>query len=92
MHGRHEVTDSQWKRVAPVLPGQAGAPGVTADNRLFINAVFFGSLARVLRGAICRGGSGSGTASSNASIAGRSKESGNTSCTLSAKTPTWNGC
>ena len=41
MHGRHEVTDSQWERVAPLLPGQAGAPGVTADNRLFINAVFW---------------------------------------------------
>ena len=51
MHRRHEVTDWRWERVARLLPGQAGAPGVTADNRLFVNAVFW--IART--GALWRG-------------------------------------
>ncbi|HWL11177.1 MAG TPA: IS5/IS1182 family transposase, partial [Planctomicrobium sp.] len=34
MRRRHEITDDQWERVAPLLPGKAGDPGVTADNRL----------------------------------------------------------
>lgn len=38
---RHEIKDDQWERVKHLLPGKAGDPGVTADNRLFINAVFW---------------------------------------------------
>tara|TARA_R110002072_G_C7773194_1_gene519349 strand:- start:358 stop:768 length:411 start_codon:yes stop_codon:yes gene_type:complete len=38
---RHEVNDDQWERIEHLLPGKAGDPGVTADNRLFINAVFW---------------------------------------------------
>ena len=38
---RHEVTDSQYERIEHMLPGKPGDPGVTADNRLFINAVFW---------------------------------------------------
>ena len=38
---RHEITDEQWKRIAPLLPGKDRDPGVTADNRLFLNAVFW---------------------------------------------------
>lgn len=41
MRRRHEVTDEQWERIAPRLPGKEGDPGVTADNRLFINAIFW---------------------------------------------------
>lgn len=42
MRRRHEVTDSQWKKIAPLLPGKAGDPGRTAeDNRIFINAIFW---------------------------------------------------
>jgi len=41
MRRRHEMTDDQWERVAPLLPGKAGDPGVTADNRLFLNAIFW---------------------------------------------------
>ena len=37
---RHELRDEEWERIRDLLPGQAGQPGVTAqDNRLFVNAV-----------------------------------------------------
>jgi transposase len=37
---RHEITDDHWQRIKGFLPGQAGPPGVTAqDHRLFVNAV-----------------------------------------------------
>jgi hypothetical protein len=37
---RYELSDAQWDRVAPLLPGKAGDPGRTgADNRLFVNGV-----------------------------------------------------
>lgn len=37
---RHELTDEQWRRIEPLLPGRNGDPGRTAvDNRLFVNAV-----------------------------------------------------
>jgi transposase len=36
---RHEIKDEDWERIADLLPGQPGQPGVTAkDNRLFLNA------------------------------------------------------
>lgn len=36
------LTDAQWARLAPLLPGQAHSPGVTAtDTRLFIEAVLW---------------------------------------------------
>ena len=38
MRRRHEFTDEQWERIAPLLPGKPGDPEVTADNRLLINA------------------------------------------------------
>jgi transposase len=39
---RHEIEQEAWERIAGLLPGKAGDPGVTAaDNRLFINAVFW---------------------------------------------------
>ena len=39
---RHEITDDHWGRIQDFLPGQAGDPGVTAeDNRLFVNAVLW---------------------------------------------------
>lgn len=35
---RYELTDAQWAKVAPLLPGKAGDPGRTgSDNRLFVN-------------------------------------------------------
>lgn len=41
MH-RHEITQSAWERIEHLLPGRAGDAGVTAaDNRLFINAVYW---------------------------------------------------
>ena len=40
MIGRHALTESQWERIAPLLPGKIGDVGVTAkDNRLFVEAV-----------------------------------------------------
>ena len=40
MPRRFEMTDAEWERVAPLLPGTAGDPGRTArDNRLFLDAV-----------------------------------------------------
>ncbi|WP_456622882.1 transposase, partial [Bradyrhizobium sp. P5_C12] len=35
---RYELTEAQWARISPLLPGKAGDPGRTAaDNRLFVN-------------------------------------------------------
>ena len=42
MARRFEMTDAEWVRVAPLLPGKAGDPGRTArDNRLFFDAVLW---------------------------------------------------
>jgi len=42
MHRRHELTDEQWIKIEPLLPGRQGDPGCTAaDNRLFVNAVLY---------------------------------------------------
>lgn len=39
---RFELTDEQWERVKPFLPGQKGMPGHHAkDNRLFLEAVLW---------------------------------------------------
>lgn len=39
---RYELSEAQWVRIAPLLPGKAGDPGRTgADNRLFINGVLW---------------------------------------------------
>lgn len=38
---RHELTEEQFERIADLLPGKLGDRGVTADNRLFLNAVFW---------------------------------------------------
>jgi len=39
---RYEVTDQQWAKIVPLLPGQPGAAGRKAvDNRLFVNAVLW---------------------------------------------------
>ena len=35
---RYELTQAQWERIAPMLPGKSSDPGRTgADNRLFVN-------------------------------------------------------
>ena len=39
---RYELSDSQWRRIEPLLPGKAGDPGRSgADNRLFVNGVLW---------------------------------------------------
>ena len=39
---RYELSEAQWVRIAPMLPGKASDPGRTAaDNRLFVNAVLW---------------------------------------------------
>lgn len=39
---RYELSDAQWTRIAPLLPGKATDPGRTAaDNRLFVNGVLW---------------------------------------------------
>jgi transposase len=39
---RHEISDEQWTAIESYLPGKANDPGRTAaDNRLFVNAVFW---------------------------------------------------
>jgi len=38
---RFELTDEQFSRIALLLPGKAGDPGRTADNRRFIDAVLW---------------------------------------------------
>lgn len=42
MAKRYELTDSQWARIASILPGKVGDPGRTAgDNRLFVDGVLW---------------------------------------------------
>ncbi len=39
---RYELSEAQWRRVAPLLPGKAGDPGRSGiDNRLFVNGVLW---------------------------------------------------
>ena len=39
---RNLLSDEQWQRVAPLLPGKPGDPGRSAaDNRLFLEAVLW---------------------------------------------------
>ncbi len=39
---RYELSDAQWARIAPLLPGKVTDPGRTAaDNRLFVNGVLW---------------------------------------------------
>ncbi len=39
---RNVLSDAQWQRMAPLLPGKPGDPGRSgADNRLFLEAVFW---------------------------------------------------
>jgi transposase len=39
---RYELNDSQWARIADLLPGKSTDPGRTArDNRLFMNGVLW---------------------------------------------------
>ena len=38
---RSILSDEQFERVAPHLPGKVGDPGRTANNRLFLEAVFW---------------------------------------------------
>ena len=42
MKRRHELSDEQWLKIEPHLPGREGDPGKTGqNNRLFVNAVFW---------------------------------------------------
>jgi transposase len=39
---RYEISDVDWERIAPLLPGKEGDVGRTAgDNRQFINGVLW---------------------------------------------------
>jgi putative transposase len=39
---RHAISDTDWKRIAGLLPGKKTDPGRTArDNRLFLDAVLW---------------------------------------------------
>lgn len=42
MRRRYELTNEQYERIEPLLPGRPGTPGRNAkDNRLFLNAVLW---------------------------------------------------
>jgi len=42
MARRFEMTDEQWIRIEPLLPGRVESPGATAkDNRLLVDAVLW---------------------------------------------------
>jgi transposase len=42
MKRRHEITDAQWAKIEPLLPGREGDPGRSGDdNRVFVNAVLW---------------------------------------------------
>ncbi len=50
---RYEISDAQWERIAPLLPGKATDRGVTArDNRLFLTPLS-GCCVPARRGPIC---------------------------------------
>ena len=39
---RYELSEAQWLRIEPLLPGKVGDPGRSgADNRLFVNGVLW---------------------------------------------------
>lgn len=39
---RYELSDDEWNRIEPLLPGRVGDPGGHGeDNRLFVNAVIW---------------------------------------------------
>jgi putative transposase len=39
---RYELSEAQWEKIAPLLPGKASDPGRTGDdNRLFVNGVLW---------------------------------------------------
>jgi putative transposase len=39
---RYELSEAQWSRIAPLLPGKVGDPGRSgSDNRLFVNGVLW---------------------------------------------------
>jgi len=39
---RYELSDAQWDRISPLLPGKVSDPGRTGgDNRLFVNGVLW---------------------------------------------------
>ena len=39
---RYELSEVQWARIAPLVPGKVGDPGRSgADNRLFVNGVLW---------------------------------------------------
>jgi len=38
---RYGLRDDQWERICDLLPGREGAVGVTADNRVFVEAVLY---------------------------------------------------
>ena len=44
---RSGLRDDQWDRIKHLLPGQQGWVGVTADNRLFVEAVLYRSRAGI---------------------------------------------
>jgi transposase len=42
MSRRYELTDEEWSRIEPLLPGREGDPGGHGENnRLFVNAVIW---------------------------------------------------
>ena len=42
MKRRHELTDDQWAKIEPRLPGRESDPGRSGeDNRVFMNAVLW---------------------------------------------------
>ena len=42
VHRRHDISDRAWANIEKLLPGSKGSVGrPSADNRLFINAVFW---------------------------------------------------
>jgi transposase len=38
---RYALRDDQWDRIKDFLPGREGHGGTAADNRLFVEAVFY---------------------------------------------------
>jgi hypothetical protein len=70
---RTVLSEEQWERIAPLLPGKEGDPGRPGgDNRMFVEGCC-GSCARAHRGAIFRTASGIGFRCGRASDAGRSR-------------------
>ena len=79
---RHDLTDEEWARLEPLLPGHPRRGHRWNDHRMVINGVFCRTRTGA-RGGICRSGTGTGRRSTTGIAAGQPTGPGRGS---------WTGC